>query len=167
MKIGLDYSNEDVMNALQALPVGLQHACYGAGFRKAGLKVKRLARARAPVGEGIPLTRKGKIRKHLRDSIKVKLVGWKWQGKRVPKSAVIVLAEQPHAHLVERGSFVYGKYWKPARPFLWPALQNAGVSREFGRGASREFGKVVKQIRERKLTKTTARALKLSDTTDL
>ena len=167
MKIGIEYEAEDVVNALGALPVGLQHACYGAGFRRAGSKVKRLARAKAPVGKGIPLKRSGAIRKRLRDSIAVKLVSWRWDGRRVPKSAVIVLAEQPHAHLVEKGSWVYGKYWVEAKPFLWPSLQNADVSREFARGAARDFGKVVKQIRTKKLTKATARALKLADTADL
>ena len=92
MKIGIEYDAEDLVNALQALPVGLQHACYIAGFRRAGAKVKRLARAKAPVGEGVPLKLSGAIRKRLRDSIFVKSVSWRWSGRRVPKSAVIVIA---------------------------------------------------------------------------
>ena len=166
-RVGIEYDGEDIQNALQALPVGLQHACYGAGFRRAGAKTKRLARAKAPVGEGVPLKRSGAIRKRLRDSLSVKLVSWRFSGKRVPNSAVIVIAEQPHAHLVELGSWVYGKYYVDPNPFLWPALKNSNVSREFARGASGKFAKVVKQIRTRKLTRATARALKLSDTRDL
>ena len=157
MKIGYDFDFSQVVKALEALPVGLQHGCYGAGFKAAGNKTRRIARAKAPVGEGFPLTNKGKPRKRLRDSIEVALVGWHWSGKKVPKSAVVVVAKQPHAHLVEDGTMRM-----PARPFLYPALKTGGLVREFKRGASRQFGRVVRQIEQRKLTRATARAIRLN-----
>ena len=76
MKIDFDIQGVKTLRGqIEALPIGLQHACYGAGFKRAGSKAARIARQRAPVGKGVPLTRKGRIRKRLRDSIKVKLVG--------------------------------------------------------------------------------------------
>ena len=158
MKIDFNIEGVEVLQKqLQALPIGLQHAVYGAGFKRAAAKVRRVARQRVPVGRGVPITRKGRIRKRLRDSIKPKLVGWRWDGRKVPKSAAIVVAEQPHAHLVESGTVKM-----PARPYLMPALRS-GLSQEFRNGCVRHFARVVKQIDERKLTRATAKALKLKE----
>ena len=170
MKVGYELLGPDgskdpkalrqMQDALNALPIGLQYACYGAGFKQAGTKTRRLARAMCPPGKRPPITRKGRIRKRLRDSIRVKLVSWRWRGRKVPKSAVVVLALMPHAHLVERGV----KHWKDGpRPFLEPALEAGGLADEFRKGCQRQFGKVVDQVRRRKLTKATARALKLKE----
>ena len=48
----------------------------------------------------------------------------------------------------------------PARPFLFPALES-GLQDAFRSGCVAHFRKVVKQIETRKLTRATARALKL------
>ena len=147
-----------IRNALEALPPALEHGCYGAGFMAAGRKTRRIARAKCPPGKGPAKTRKGKDRKRLRDSIRVRLVGWRWRGKKVPRSAVIVVAEQPHAHLIEKGT----KRWKAGpRPFLMPALESSGLNDEFVAGCRKRFGKIVKQIESRKMTKSTARAIRL------
>ena len=168
MKIGYEFTlpdgrpdanaGRDIRNALEALPPALEHGCYGAGFMVAGRKAKRVARSLCPPGKGRPTTRKGKDRKHLRDSIRVRPVGWRWRGKKVPKSAVVIVAEQPHAHLIELGT----KRWKEGpRPFLYPALESGGLNEAFVAGARKHFGKVVRQIESRKLTRTTARAIRL------
>ena len=174
MKIGYEIFGPDgkrdpkalqqMRDALNALPVGVTHAVVGAGFRQAGLKTRRIARQLCPPGppEGL-VSRKGRIRRHLRDSIKVQLVGWRWRGRKVPRSAVVVVAYQPHAHLIERGT----KRWKKGpRPFLEPAMAQGNLLEEFQRGASKHLGKTIKQIEARKLTRTTARSLRLkvSDT---
>ena len=154
-------ANRKVLDALNALPIGLQHACYGSGFKRSGMKVKRVARQLCPPGppEGL-VSRKGRTRLHLRDSIRVVLVGWRWRGAKVPRSAVVVVAQQPHAHLIERGT----KRWKKGpRPFLMPAMESSNLLEEFRAGAARQFGVVVKQIRERKLNRKTAAALRLKE----
>lgn len=152
---------EQMRHALNALPVGVTHAVVGAGFKKAGAKTKRVARSMCPPGpkEGL-VSRKGRIRRHLRDSIFVRLVGWRWRGRKVPKSAVVVVAAQPHAHLIERGT----KRWKKGpRPFLEPAMEQSNLLQEFKAGAQRHLGKVIKQIETRKLTRQTARTLRLKE----
>lgn len=165
MKIGIELTLPDgrpdadagrnIRDALEALPPALEHGCYGAGFLVAGRKAKRVARTLCPRA---PKTRKGADRKHLRDSIRVRLVGWRWRGRKVPKSAVVVVAEQPHAHLIELGT----KRWKGGpRPFLYAALESGGLAEAFVLGARRHFGKVVRQIESKKLTRTTARAIRL------
>ena len=153
---------EHLRNALNALPVGVTHAVVGAGFRKAGMKTRRVARSMCPPGPKAGLvSRKGRIRRHLRDSIFVRLVGWRWRGRKVPKSAVVVVAAQPHAHLIERGT----KRWKKGpRPFLEPAMEQSNLLQEFKAGAQRHLGKVIKQIETRKLTRQTARTLRLKET---
>ena len=153
---------QTMRDALNAMPVGVTHAVVGAGFKRAGDRVKRMARAMCPPGKLSRLvSRKGRIRKRLRDSIKVFLVGWRWLGIKVPRSAVVVVAQQPHAHLVERGV----KHWKAGpRPFLWPAMESSNLVEEFRAGAARQFGSVIKQIRARKLNRKTAAALRLKAT---
>ena len=155
--------DEDLKKALGALPIGLQHACYGAGFRQAGAGVARKAKAAAPVGKGIAWRRGRRAlrEKRLFESIRVRLIPWHWDGRKVPKSAAIVVAEQPHAHLVEIGARGPYKSRKP-QPFLWPALQDkAALMTDFKRGAQRQFARVVRQVERGKLTKQTARALRL------
>ena len=147
-----------IRDALEALPPALEHGCYGAGFLAAGRKTRRIARSLCPPGKGPAKTRKGKDRKRLRDSIRVRLVGWRWRGRRVPRSAVIVIAEQPHAHLIERGT----KRWKEGpRPFLEPAIESSGLNEEFVRGCQKQFGKIARQIYSRRMTRKTARAIRL------
>ena len=153
----------ELRKAIEALPVGLQHACYGAGFRKAASGVAKRARAAAPVGEG-PAYRKGRKglrEKRLFESISVKLIPWHWGGHKVPKSAGIVVARQPHAWLVEHG--VRGPHRsRSPQPYLWPAMQETStISSDFGNGCRTQFRRVVEQIRRGKLSKATARALKL------
>ena len=162
MKVGYDFEGDaDLRKALNALPVGLQHAVYGAGFKRAGAKTKRVARTLCPPGTGTRVTRKGRIRMRLRDTILVRLVGWRWRGRKVPRSAVVVVAASPHAHLIEGGT----KRWKKGpRPFLMPALKTGGLAAEFRKGCAKHFGVTVRQIRERKLTRATARALRLKET---
>ena len=153
----------ELKHALDALPVGLQHACYGAGFRKAAVGVAKRAREAAPVGEG-PAYRKGRKglrEKRLNESISVKLIPWHWDGVKVPKSAGIVVARQPHAWLVEHG--VRGPYRsRKPQPYLWPAMQETGtILNDFRAGCATQFRRVVTQIRKGKLSKSTARALRL------
>ena len=149
-------------DALKALPVGLQHACYGAGFKSTGQHVARQARQKAPVGEGIPVTRGGKVRKRLFESIRVVLIPWHFGGVKVPRSASIVVAEQPHAWLAEHGVRGPHKGREP-QPYLMPALNaKTGNLSAFRKGAGRAFGRVVRQINRNKLSKSTARALRLS-----
>lgn len=155
---------EQMRHALNALPVGVTHAVVGAGFKKAGAKTRRVARSMCPPGKGgleRLVSKKGRPRLPLRDSIFVRLVGWRWRGRKVPKSAVVVVAAQPHAHLIERGT----KRWKKGpRPFLEPAMEQSNLLQEFKAGAQRHLGKVIKQIETKKLTRQTARQLRLKVT---
>ena len=141
---------------LAALPVGIQADVIGDGLyaaaRKAASKSKRLA----PVGKGLARTSKGKPRRRLRDSIKAHRVSWRWGGEKVPRSASIVVAEQPHAHLVERGTVRM-----KARPFLEPPMRQGSVLMEAVRaGTTRSFTRLVKRLEAGKLRARERRAFR-------
>ena len=138
---------------LAALPAGMQSMVYGAGLlevaKKAAIKSKRLA----PLGDNPPVTTKGKPRLRLRYSIKAQSIGWHWGGEKVPKSAAIVIAGQPHAILIESG-FTHYRSGKRAdtEPFLEPPMKDAGLMMDFERGASKAFVRLAKRFEKGRLT---------------
>ena len=147
---------KQVRRRLAALPVGCQADVYGEGFiaaaRKSRLKSKRLC----PVGTAEPRTRAGNPRRRLRDSIRAVRVGWKWDGVRVPKSAAIVVAEQPHAHLVEKGTVRTRKH-----PFLAPPLKDGGgLNEAFRTGCAKSFVRLVNRLESSRLRARERRAFR-------
>ena len=141
---------DDLRKKLSALPAGCQSDVYGDGFitaaRKSAAKSRRLV---LPRGKGAPLTRKGKPRRHLADSIRAVRVSWRWGGEKVPRSAALVLAQQPHAHLIEKGTT---RWKKGPRPFLSPPLKDSTSLMEgFRVGCGRSFGRLVKRLESGKL----------------
>ena len=129
------------------MPAAFQAGVYGDGLFNAARRASRRAASAAPRSPGDSNTRTGKPRKHLADSIRAVRVAWKFGGERVPKSAAIVLAEQPHAHLVERGTVRMR-----ARPFLEPAIRSQSVLSDFRTGAGRSFARTARRLETGKLT---------------
>ena len=150
---------DETRKKLGALPAGLQADVYGDGFyeqaKRSARKSKRLV---LPRGKGPPLTSKGKPRRHLAASIKAIRVSWTWAGVKVKRSAAIVLAQQPHAHLIERGT----KRWKKGpRPFLGPPLKEKGALLEgFRVGTGRSFRRLIKRLESGKLRARERRAFR-------
>ena len=142
---------------MAALPAGLQSDVYGDGFYQAAKKVARKAKRLVQVGEDPPVTTKGKPRRRLRDSIRAIRVAWHWGGEKVNKSAAIVVAEQPHAHLLERGTvrMKEGPY-----PFLEPPTKDGTLTEAFRQGTNRSFQRLVKRLESGKLRARERRAFK-------
>ena len=136
---------------LAALPAGLQSDVYGYGLFAAAKKAARRAKILVlPRGDSPPLTSKGKPRRHLQNSIRAVQVSWHWAGEKVKRSAAIIIAEQPHAHLIELGTV----HWSEGpRPFLAPALKDsASLLEGFRVGSARRFDRLVKRLERGKLT---------------
>ena len=147
---------DEVRRKLAALPAGCQADVYGLGFIHAARRAAKRASSTAPRGAAVPLTSKGKPRRRLADSIRAIRVDWHWGGEKVRKSAAIVLAEQPHAHLVERGTVRMAP-----RPFLEPAIAGQGTLTDFRVGSARAFGRLVKRLEKGKLTARERRAFRV------
>ena len=148
---------DETRKKLAALPAGVQADVIGDGLyaaaRKAARKSKRLV---LPRSTGTPTTNKGKPRRHLADSIRAVRVSWRWGGEKVPRSAAIVVAEQPHAHLLEKGTVRM-----KARPFLAPPLKQSAVLMEAVRaGTTRSFDRLVKRLESGKLRARERRAFR-------
>ena len=150
---------DETKKKLGALPAGCQSDVYGDGFyEQAKRSAKKSKRLVLPRGKGPPRTSKGKPRRHLADSIKAIRVSWRWGGVKVPKSAAIVLAQQPHAHLIEKGT----RRWKKGpRPFLGPPLkQTAALMEGFRIGTAKSFRRLVARLEKGKLTARERRAFR-------
>ena len=150
---------DETRKKLAALPAGLQADVYGDGMiaaaRRAARKSRRLV---LPRGKSPPLTRKGKPRRHLADSIRAVRVGWRFGGVKVPKSAAIVIAEQPHAHLIEKGTV---RMKGGPRPFLEPPLkEGAALMGEVRVGTARSFNRLIKRLESGRLRARERRAFR-------
>lgn len=118
MKIDIKYDPAEfrsMRKVLKELTPALRKKVYVAGFKAAARVVNRVAKANAPMSSSY-----GGPGVKLRESFTVRVVGWRWDGVRVPKSAVLAINYAPHAVLVEKGT----KNQK-ARPFMWAALQSS------------------------------------------
>lgn len=140
---------DETRKKLSALPAGCQSEVYGDGMyeaaKKSALKSRRLV---LPRGKG--LTVRGLPRRHLANSIKAIRVSWRFGGEKVPRSAAIVLAEQPHAHLIERGTV---RWKKGPRPFLAPPLRDAATLMGAVRlGSAKSFRRLIDNMNEGRLT---------------
>ena len=141
---------EEIEKRLAAMPYAMQSEVYGKGFLASARAAARKARVKCPVGKGPALTSKGKPRRRLSQSIRAVPVGWHWNGVKIKKSAAIVVAEQPHAHLVEA-----------IDPFLEPAMRDGlAVNHHFKIGAGRAFGRTIRQLEQGKFTGSIRRVLR-------
>ena len=145
----------ETLAKLEQLEPALEAKVYADGLAAVARKVKGVAKRLAPVGKGPALRKTGDPRRRLKDSISVKRIGWRWGPKRVyvKRSAAIVVAGQPHAHLVERGTVERvttsgaRRGAVKAQPFLTPALRdNAGLMAAFRRGVSLSLPRTIKRI---------------------
>ena len=152
MKIDYDHDFKQVRERLAAMPSALQADVYGKALTFAARKARTRARQLCPTGKGPALTLRGTPRRRLRDSILVKTVAWKWDGVRVPRSAALLIAEQPHAHLVEKGT-VRTK----ASPFLEPSVKT-GLLPAFQHGARSNFTRLIQRLEAGRLTARERRA---------
>ena len=152
MNVRIDYREDGrVVNAgapgyigprLRRVPGALRSNVYGPASLEAAKSAAVKARIYCPVGKKPPRKRGGGHRKRLRDSIVARLVSWRHGNKVYPRSAAQVVAEQPHAIFVEKGT----KYM-PARPFLMPALRDAGLLRRFVSEARSVFPRTIRMLR--------------------
>ena len=145
MKITVDIDEKayaDMRKAIRLMAPKLQQKVYVDGFKAAGAYVKRRARAAAPNRKGARFTRAGTFRARLRDSFNVKAVAWHWEGKRVPKSAVVVDNRAPHFYFVEEGTVR-----TRARPMIGPVIrQTSALIAEFKKGVNRSYKRTVKRL---------------------
>ena len=146
---------EETLAKLEQLGPALEAKVYVDGLAAVARKVKGVAKRLAPVGSGPALRKSGEPRRRLKDSISVKRIGWRWgaKGTYVKKSAAIVVAAQPHAHLVERGTVERTtasgarRGAAKAQPFLTPPLKdNLGLMAAFRRGVSQSLPRTIKRI---------------------
>ena len=143
---------DTVRRRLRALPPILEAECYGFGMLNAARGVARVSRQLCNVGPPDPRTNAGKPRRHLRDSIRAIPIAWRWGGRKVPRSAAIVLAEQPHAHFLERGSFnVRTGRRNRAYPFLEPPMRDsARLLKLFKSGAGAQLPRALRKLARRR-----------------
>lgn len=153
MRIAIQAADDSLFETrkkLAALPAGLQADVYGDGFyeqaKRAARKSRRLV---LPRGEGPAKTPSGKPRRHLAKSIRAIRVAWRYAGVKVPRSAAIVLAEQPHAHLIEKGT----ERWKRGpRPYLEPPMKDAAMLLDgFRVGTAKSFRNLIRRLESGKL----------------
>lgn len=152
MRVEIKDNWEQVVQTFEALPIGLRLEVYGQGLlaqaRWAAQQSRRLLVAQGSVSKGIPTTNKGEPRKHLADSIVTARVGWRFDGQYIPRAAALVVAEQPHAHLVELGTVK-----TDPKPFLAPPIENGSVLLEaYKRGAIRYQRSLFKRLDKGKIT---------------
>lgn len=136
---------DEIGKRMAAMPLALQTEVYGKGFIAAAKQAARKARTLCPpFGKHPPVTNQGKPRRHLRDSIFAVPVSWHWAGRRIRNSAAIVVAEQPHAYLVENSK---------SGPYLEPALQDGmAINQNFKIGAGRAFNRTIRQLEKGRYT---------------
>lgn len=145
-----------VRKKLAALPPGCQADVYGDGMIAAARKVAQKAKRLAPVGKREPLTSKSKPRRRLKQSIRAVRVSWHYGGEKIKRSAAIVLTEQPHAHLVEKGT-----RHSRANPFLETALKDsASLLSAFRVGSAKSFDRLVRRLETGKLRARERRAFR-------
>ena len=152
--LGQREAMEELDRRVRLLPDALRAKVYGDGFLRAARRAAQRARGRCPRGAGPALTNAGEPRKRLAESISVKPVGWKWGGVKVRRSAAIIVAEQPHAHLVELGTVR-----TRAKPFLAPSVHDTAVLADFRAGTNRSFRRTLKRMETGKLTRAEGRGL--------
>ena len=144
---------DEIGKRLVAMPLALQTEVYGKGFIAAARQAVRKAKTLCPpFGKHPPVTAQGKPRRHLRDSIKAVPVSWHWGGRKIKASAAIVLAEQPHAHLVEKSK---------SGPYLEPALQDGmALNQNFKIGSGKAFNQTIRQLEKGRFTGRVRRIFK-------
>ena len=164
MKFVYEESFRKLEQNLSAFPQEIQGRVYGAGCayvaRKSAIKARRFCPRRAKQSrESIRrfgrqnlsnIYQKRRLKKPLYQSIYTKRVAWHWYSfgglKRVKRSAALIIALQPHAHLVENGTFK-----NKAKPFLKPSIADKRqVIKDFQTGTREKFRKYVNDVRNGK-----------------
>ena len=133
---------EAVIGRMRKLPLRMQQRVYVAGLSEVARDIRKRAKRAAPVGRGLAVSGSGELRKRLKDSFLVKLIGWKFGGQKIKRSAAIVVNTAPHAHLLEQGTRKMR-----ARPFLGPASENtSGMLSIFRRGVNKAFQRAIAKL---------------------
>ena len=126
---------EQLERAIRQLPEGLVVRVYGDATAAMARVVARTARSEVPVVTGA-----------LRNSIRVRRVGERYRGRRIPGAAANLFVGGPgarHAHLVELGTIRAA-----ANPFLQRSLdKRIGLqNRKFAEAAARALERLTRQL---------------------
>ena len=126
---------EQLERAIRQLPEGLVVRVYGDATNAMARVVAKTAQSEVPVRTGA-----------LRNSIRVRRIGERYRGRRIPGAAANVFVGGPgafHAHLVELGT-----RRAAANPFLRRSIsqKQAVQHREFARAAARSLERLTRQL---------------------
>ena len=166
--VSIKYDEKEFKEALrvfEGMPGVWFGRIMGPGLVQVEKKVAALAQATAPRSEDEegPLTKYGKPRMHMADSFKVRRIPWTIGGRKIRGAGAKISFYQPHAHLVE-----FGTYKMDPRPFLENA--NNAIAPQataiIKKVVDRNTRRIVKQLRKGVPPKALARAI-AEDLSDL